>query len=48
MLNDSMLNGVSEFEHSSFAAANVISHTHFRLITGAWDNNIVFGSSYAE
>jgi hypothetical protein len=48
MLDDAVLNGIPQLEHSSLVAGDIISHVNIRLIAGAWNYNIVFGSSYAE
>jgi hypothetical protein len=47
MLDDSMLDGVPELEHASFAACEIIAHVDFRLVAGTGDDDIVLGSSYA-
>lgn len=48
VLNDSMLYRVSEFEHTSFTAAYIITHVDFRLIVSTRNYNFVFWSANTE
>ena len=48
MLYDTMFDRIPELEHASFAACYIVAHVHFRLVTGAGDDDIVLGPSYAE
>lgn len=48
MLNDSVFDWISKFEHTSFACIDVITHINFRLVASAGNDNIILGSSDAE
>ena len=48
VLNDSVLNGIPELEHTSFAAVDIIAHVDFRLVAGTGNDDIILGSSDAE
>jgi hypothetical protein len=48
MLDNSVLDGVSELEHSSFAGIDIFTHIYLILIIGAGNYNVILWPSYAE
>lgn len=48
MLDDTVLDGVPELEHTSFAAVDIITHVNFRLVAGAGDDDVVLRTADAE
>ena len=47
MLNNAMLYGVPQLEHTPFAAVDIIAHINFRLVAGTGDDDVVLGATDA-
>ena len=47
MLNNAMLNGVPQLEHTPLAAVDIIAHVNFRLVGGTGDDDVVLGTANA-
>lgn len=48
MLDDSVFDGIPEFEHASFTGADIITHVDFRLVAGTRDDDVVLGPADTE